>query len=389
MEKVTTKGHKKHSKTVKANFGNFGRTEIAILGTPCGEIKKLAQILIDRLAGFNIAYVDADHKTEEEEVPLNIQSGANCVYTDKIKFNRIDFKGPFNRYTKNKLFNEFDLVLVNGNHFDASMQIVVVDDRKPLGKKLDKIVKPIAILRENDEKSLPECLEKHLGKELEIQPMYTLDEVDKLADLIKDTLILNVPRLSGLVLAGGKSERMGKDKGLIDYHGLPQREYLYEMLEKLTEKTFMSCRPDQVDEFDQKFKVIPDSIRGLGPFGAILSAFREFPNQAWLVVACDIPLIDPDTITELVQGRNPSKIASAFFNEETKFPDPLITIWEPKAYPELLHFLSIGYSCPRKVLINSATEVLNPRNPDVLLNANSPDDLQHVMGKIQKRTHPQ
>jgi molybdopterin-guanine dinucleotide biosynthesis protein A len=97
------------------------------------------------------------------------------------------------------------------------------------------------------------------------------------------------------------------------------------------------------------------------------------------VIACDIPLLDQQTIMQLIQERNPSKAATAFYNEETRFPDPLVTIWEPKAYPQLMHFLSLGYSCPRKVLINSDTEVLQPANANALLNANSPDEYEQVM----------
>ena len=378
---MTSKEHKhiKHGKTVKANFGNFGRMEIAIMGTPCGEIKKIAQGLIEDLKDFRVAYVDADHKTEEEEIPLHIKSGANFIYTNKIKFNRIDFDGSFDRFERNKLFNEFDLVLVNGNHFEADLQIVVIDERKPLKSKLEKIKHPIAILKQKNEDRLPVCLQYHLGKELKNQPHYSINDTIKLADLIRDKLILNTPKLNGLVLVGGKSERMGKDKGLIEYHGVPQREYLYHLLDNFTENTFISCRPDQAPEFDGKFQVIQDSISGLGPFGAILSAFREYPNQAWIVVACDLPLVSESTIMELIEGRNPSKIATTFFNPETKFPDPLITIWEPKAYPALLHFLSLGYSCPRKVLINSNTEILKASDETALLNANSQEDYEKVM----------
>lgn len=375
--------HRKHGKTTKANFGNFGRMEIAIMGTPCGEIKKLALQLIEDLQGFRIAYVDADHKTEEEEVPAHMQSGASFIYTDKIKFKRLDFDSSFNQFERNKIFNEFDLVLVNGNHFEAQMQIVVVDERKPLDHKLEKITQPIAILRQKEEDRLPVCLEYHIGKELEIQPLYTVNQTRKVSDLIRDMLILNVPRLNGLVLAGGKSERMGIDKGLIDYHGMPQREYLYQLLEGFTENTFISCRPDQVEEFDGKLPTIEDSISGLGPFGAILSAFRKYPNHAWIVVACDLPLVSRQTFMDLTAARNPSKIATTFYNPETKFPDPLITIWEPKAYPELLHFLSLGYSCPRKVLINSNTEILKAFDDTVLLNANSPEDIEKVKGLLK------
>ena len=63
---MTSKGHSKHGKTVKAKFGNFGRLEIAIMGTPCGEIKRIANELIKKLNGFKVAYIDADHKTEHD-----------------------------------------------------------------------------------------------------------------------------------------------------------------------------------------------------------------------------------------------------------------------------------------------------------------------------------
>ncbi len=375
----STDKHKKHGKTVKTNFGNFGRIEIAIMGTPCGEIKKLAHQLIQNLNGFRIAYIDADHKTEEEDVPGHISSGAHLVYTDKIKFNRIDFVGEFDKYACNKLFNEYDLVLVNGNHFEAEQQIVVVDEKKPLNKKLDKIKNPIAILKQNEETEIPDCLINHLGNGLETLPQFSIQETDKASTLIHKLLIKNTPKIHGLVLAGGKSSRMGKDKGLIEYHGKSQREYVFEMLENITEKTFMSCRPEQIDEFHGKYEVLPDSFSGLGPFGAILSAFREYPNDAWLVIASDLPLLQQKTISELIEGRNPSKIATAFYNETTKFPDPLLTIWEPKSYPELLHFLSLGYSCPRKVLINSNVEILTPHDSSVLLNANSPEEYKQVV----------
>lgn len=382
---MTTKSHRKHGKTVKANFGQFGRMEIAIMGTPCGEIKKMAYEIIDQLKGFKVAYIDADHKTDEEEVPIPIRTGAKLSFTDKIKFNRLDFTETLNQFERNQLFNEYDLVLVNGNHFEANMQIVVMDERKPVEKKLDKITNPMAILRKSHEERLPEYLENHIGKELEIQPIYEIHETDKVSELIRDTLILKVPRINGLVLAGGKSERMGKDKGLINYHGAPQREYLYHLLDGFTEQTFMSCRPEQVEAFEDEFRTLPDSISGLGPFGAIVSAFRAFPNHAWLVVACDIPLLDQNAILQLLQERNPSKIATTFYNEETKFPDPLVTIWEPKSYQKLLHFLALGYSCPRKVLINSHTQVIVPQNQEALLNANSPEEYQRVMEILENR----
>ncbi len=374
--------HHKHAKTRKARFGHFGRLEIAILGTPCSEIKKLALELTGQLADFSIAYVDADHKTEESEMPEVLRRGAELQFTDKIAFRRFDYTKDLSRYQKNALFNEFDLVIVNGNHFEADHQIVVIDERKPLDNKLDRISSPLLAIVEDENSELPEMIKKRFT-DCVFWPVVPRKAVSKIAGLVRDLILLNTPRLYGLVLAGGMSQRMGRDKGLIPYHGRPQRDYLYEMVSKHTENTYMSCRPDQAGSMKDHFEVLPDTVEGLGPFGALLSAFREYPDTAWLVAACDLPLLDHDTLSELSNRRNPSKMATAFHNPETGFPEPLITIWEPKAYPVLLHFLSLGYSCPRKVLINSDIEMLHTPKPEVLKNVNSPEEYDRMLQQIR------
>ena len=63
-------------------------------------------------------------------------------------------------------------------------------------------------------------------------------------------------------------------------------------------------------------------------------------------------------------------MATAIYNPETGFPEPLITIWEPRSYQVILNFLAQGYSCPRKVLINSDINLLKLEEPRVLLNVN-------------------
>jgi molybdopterin-guanine dinucleotide biosynthesis protein A len=116
----------------------------------------------------------------------------------------------------------------------------------------------------------------------------------------------------------------------------------------------------------------------LGPYGAILSAFREKPDSAWLVIACDLPLVDADVLQQLVANRNTASIATAYKSEVNEFPEPLITIWEPKSYPALLQFLAQGYSCPRKVLINSDVTLLQSPQTDALANVNTPKELERI-----------
>ncbi len=378
--------HQKHAKLCRSNVGNFGRNEWAVIGTPCGNIKKLTAQLTEILSGsWKVAYVDADHQNANPK-PVSgclqysaLKHGVDLEYTDKIAFHRFDSKAKLDAHPYPPIFNEMDLVLVNGNHFKAKRQIVVIDPKKAesLKRKLERLTQVDMILLVEGVQDIPSFLREHI-RDISCLPVFKINEVEKIAAFIDQQLREAIPPLNGLALAGGKSLRMGEDKGLLNYHGKPQRDYLFGSMRKFCEETFISCRPDQVAEISKMHPVLPDSFLDLGPFGAILSAFREQPNKAWLVIACDLPLLDEETLRFLIENRNPSAAATAFHNPETGFPEPLITIWEPKSYLLLLQFLARGFSCPRKVLINSAIHLLKAPNPAVLKNVNKPEELEEI-----------
>ena len=189
--------------------------------------------------------------------------------------------------------------------------------------------------------------------------------------------------LYGLVLSGGRSKRMGQDKGALNYHGESQVASLYGLLEGLTENTFVSCRSEQSqDDHIQEYETIEDHFIGFGPTGGILSAFQKHPQAAWLVLACDMPFINEATIQALVENRNPYKMATCYFNGEKKWPEPLCAIYEPKAAMKLGYYLAMGKPCPRKVLMNSKIECLEPIDKSALKNANTPEDYQQILGSM-------
>ena len=85
-------------------------------------------------------------------------------------------------------------------------------------------------------------------------------------------------KIYGLVLSGGKSTRMGRDKGLIAYHGIPQRDHLYQLLENSCDKTFMSIRKEQEAEISSEFNTIVDEDVFKGPFKTCLRDSYPFLN---------------------------------------------------------------------------------------------------------------
>ena len=382
--------HQKHTKLAKPLQGHFARNEWAIIGTPCGNIQKLAKALSSSLTPFReiethghskIAYIDADHKAGDEGANLSF----DIEYTDKIGYHRLDFAAKMTPFQFRPLFNDADIVFVNGNHFEAKRQIVVLDAKKmeSLSKKLNRLTAVDLFLTVNNEASdIPEFLKNHISNWANI-PVFDLSETDKIANFIVSKI--QAPPLKSLILVGGKSTRMGSDKAFLDYHGKPQYAFLADILRGLDIETYISCREEQTSQFIDNQNIITDTFLGLGPYGAILSAFREDPNAAWLVVACDLPLLDANTLQFLVEKRNTHKIATSFRSPESKegFPEPLIAIWEPRAYPTLLQFLAQGISCPRKVLINSDIELLDPSVKQALMNINTPEERSTLLSELQ------
>ncbi len=142
-------------------------------------------------------------------------------------------------------------------------------------------------------------------------------------------------KLNALILIGGQSKRMGNDKSILKYHGIPQWKYLYNILDKLVDTVYVSVRPNQKFNFPN---LITDKVVGLGPFGAILTALETKPNEAFLVVATDLPFIDKKTIESLIKNRDTSKGATALQAKSKEYPEPLVTIWEPKSLATLQSF---------------------------------------------------
>jgi molybdopterin-guanine dinucleotide biosynthesis protein A len=176
---------------------------------------------------------------------------------------------------------------------------------------------------------------------------------------------------------------MGTDKGLIEYHGVPQREYLYNLLSQVCEKTFISLREEQVAELPTAMKTIIDLNEFKGPYNGLLSAHKKYPDAAWLVLACDLPLMDLDALKELIFQRDITKQATAFALKDNPLPEPLCAIWEPKGLRQSIEYLESGNgTCPRKYLINHETKLVFPKNENVLLNANSKEEYKEALYKL-------
>lgn len=180
--------------------------------------------------------------------------------------------------------------------------------------------------------------------------------------------------LNGLILAGGKSLRMGHDKSLIEYHNVSQREYLFTMLKNFCAVVFTSCKITHT--VPVRFNPLPDHFDFESPLNGILTAFAHDSIAAWLTVPIDMPLIDVEIIAYLLNKRDSNKVATCFYDSEGKNPEPLIAIWEPRAYPLLQNFYKEGKISPRDFLKQHDTHIIEIPDRNALANINSPEELE-------------
>ena len=366
------KKHTKHAKLTLRKGGDFAPNELSFVGVKCSVITavvgQLSELLKDTI---KMSYVDASHAKELEAPILDVftfHESTNTTISASIEKNKFNDRIRFAAY---------DLVCVNGNHFPATKQIVFLDPEKEnsIAKRIDQLGDVQFFISTDENTPIFDCLleaNPAYGK----LPIYAIEDIEKIASHIQDQIV--APRLNGLVLVGGKSSRMGTDKSQLEYHGIPQSDYAVQLLEAKKLETFVSVRAgQQVDGH----KTITDAFVGLGPFGAICSAFMKNPNEAYLVLATDLPYISEELLDVLLSKRNPKKIATAIKGREAKFMEPLITIWEPKSYPVLLSYLAQGYSCPRKILINSEVEIVEVED-SLIRNVNTPVEFENVKKEL-------
>jgi molybdopterin-guanine dinucleotide biosynthesis protein A len=190
----------------------------------------------------------------------------------------------------------------------------------------------------------------------------------------------------GLVLAGGRSTRMQTDKAALAYGARPQLAETYDLLARHVSRAFVSVRADQAGEpLRAAYPQVVDGDAGRGPIAGIIAAQARHPGAAWLVVACDLPRLDDDTLADLIARRDANRLATAFASAHDGLPEPLCAIYEPASRAAILAHVAAGRDCPRRFLMSHDALLLAPRHPAALDNANTPDDASAARAALAPR----
>ena len=186
--------------------------------------------------------------------------------------------------------------------------------------------------------------------------------------------------LCGLVLAGGRSSRMGTDKAaLVHPDGRPLARRCYDLLAGAgCALVVLSLRHDQEVPTGfsdlQALAIVRDPANSAGgPLAGMIAAMSLHPDADWLVLACDLPRLDAATLRHLVSSMRPDELFLSYRSEFDGLPEPLCALYAPAALGLLR---DTEFRCPRKLLIRHACRLLEPVTPRALDNANTPGDWQ-------------
>jgi molybdopterin-guanine dinucleotide biosynthesis protein A len=169
--------------------------------------------------------------------------------------------------------------------------------------------------------------------------------------------------IKGLLLAGGMSTRMGRDKASLVYGGvstLPIAVWLHGLLGKVCGQAYLSLRAGQrgfagLDRIDDA---------GQGPAGALLAAYLHDPTATWLVLACDFPFVKEEALRFLASR-------GGAFKSNDGAVDPLFAVWEPRALAALEEDVARGQTSPRRILIRLGTKAWKCPWPEQVRNVNT------------------
>lgn len=195
---------------------------------------------------------------------------------------------------------------------------------------------------------------------------------------------MSIGSIYGLVLAGGASKRMRRDKAALKYKGKTQLERAFELAGRHVDRVFVSVRADQTSEPGRAQRpMIVDSGDAEGPIAGIRSALAVHPDVAWLVLACDLPFLSDAAIEELLRRRDPGSLATAYKSAHDGLPEPLCAIWEPGAARVLAEYQAAGNDCPRKFLIRHGAQLLDLPDPRALDNVNTPEEYSQAVAALE------
>lgn len=186
-------------------------------------------------------------------------------------------------------------------------------------------------------------------------------------------------KITGIILAGGQSKRMGVDKSKVIYNNVPLIEYPINLFDKICDEIIISVDNNKLKEYD--YLKVPDEIGKYGPLAGIYSCLKKSNNNVNIVISCDMPLITENFLNYIISNFENYELVMPFYKSHF---EPLCAIYTKSLIPIIEKLilkndyspLSLIPLCKFKKLI--VDETLPFFNKELFYNINTLTDLNNL-----------
>ncbi len=186
-----------------------------------------------------------------------------------------------------------------------------------------------------------------------------------------------------MVLTGGASRRMGSDKALLELDGVPLARRVADALTAAGARQVLAVGGDVDALRAHGLDVVPDEHPGEGPLGGILTALAATDEEVVVVLACDLPAVDPAAITAVVDALGDADAAAPWHDGRHEL---LHAAWHRRAENHLRAAYEAGERAPRRAVTGLTVASVTGLTPAALADADDPADLPQT-GPMPDRPH--
>ena len=180
----------------------------------------------------------------------------------------------------------------------------------------------------------------------------------------------------GIILAGGKSERMGSDKGLMEWNGKHLVQYSIEALRPFCDQIMIITNNDEYACFG--FPLHQDEYPNIGPMGGLHAGLKASISENHIVLSCDMPLVDEEIIQLLLNGSENYQAVVPVVNKRLI---PVCSYYHSSALPVLEKEIAAGLHKTVLFLQRLRFKELLMTNPELqnkFFNINTIEDFEHL-----------
>ena len=188
--------------------------------------------------------------------------------------------------------------------------------------------------------------------------------------------------ITGYILAGGKSSRLGTDKGLIILKSKPIIEYVINQLKPAVNKIVIVSSNKEYWKFG--FEVITDTIINSGPAGGIHAALNNTSTEKNFMVSCDMPFITTDSIEYIINESANYQITVPVFKGKY---EPMFAVYSKECFVKWEELIKQGTNKMMDIINYFKVLKLNVDSTSLFtdstfININTPDDLEYAISII-------